>query len=213
MFVNTSVQYLKLNEDQWHECLESSYGFLRASWPGNWLGMPFVLLECLRFLDLQKKNSLSEAGKSMLGAAQSVAIEIENQAKSLPNFTEPEYHNRLHFADALTSMSIQIGILVQLEKKENQDWMLCALLTCIAHDFANSGKVNLVVSEIEMQSVNFLKPILIAHSVPDEWQTVIETAIVQNMARTWASPWRWNGERLIFRITALWQALRVEKTF
>jgi hypothetical protein len=36
-------------DDLWHECLESSYGFLRASWPRNWLGMPFVLLECLRF--------------------------------------------------------------------------------------------------------------------------------------------------------------------
>lgn len=179
MFVNTSVQYLKLNEDHWYECLESSYGFLRASWPGNWLGMPFVLLECLRFLDIQK-NSLSEAGKSMLGAAQSVAIEIENQAPSLPNFKEPEYHNRLHFADALTSMSVQLAILVQFEKKENQDWMLCALLTCIAHDFAHSGKVNRVESEIELQSVSFLKPILMAHSVPDEWQTVIETAIVRS---------------------------------
>lgn len=179
MFVNTSVQYLKLKEDHWHECLESSFGFLRASWPGNWLGMPFVLLECLRFLDIQK-NSLSEAGKSMLGAAQSVAIEIENQAQSLPKFKEPEYHNRLHFADALTSMSIQLAILVQLEKNENQDWMLCALLTCIAHDFAHSGKVNQVESEIEMQSASFLKPILIAHSVPDEWQTVIETAIVRS---------------------------------
>lgn len=179
MFVKSSIQYLNLKEDLWHECLESSYGFLRASWPGNWLGMPFLLLECLRFLDIQK-NSLSEAGKSMLGAAQSVAIEIENQAQSLPKFKEPEYHNRLHFADALTSMSIQLAILVQLEKNENQDWMLCALLTCIAHDFAHSGKVNLVESEIELQSVSFLKPILMAHSVPDEWQTVIEIAIVRS---------------------------------
>ena len=179
MFVKSSIQYLNLKEDLWHECLESSYGFLRASWPGNWLGMPFLLLECLRFLDIQK-NSLSEAGRSILGAAQSVAIEIENQAQSLPKFKEPEYHNQLHFADALTSMSIQLAILVQLEKNENQDWMLCALLTCIAHDFAHSGKVNLVESEIELQSVSFLKPILMAHSVPDEWQTVIEIAIVRS---------------------------------
>jgi hypothetical protein len=179
MIVKSSIQYLNLKEDLWHECLESSYGFLRASWPGNWLGMPFVLLECLRFLNLQE-NNLSEAGKSMLGAAQSVAIEIENQTQSRSNFSEPEYHNRLHFADALTSMSIQLAILVEMEKKENQDWMLCALLTCIAHDFAHSGKVNLVESEIEKQSVNFLKPILASHSVPDEWQKVIETAIVRS---------------------------------
>lgn len=77
-------------------------------------------------------------------------------------------------------MSIQLEILFEMEKKENQDWMLCALLTCIAHDFAHSGKVNLVESEIEKQSVNFLKPILASHSVPDEWQKVIETAIVRS---------------------------------
>jgi len=77
-------------------------------------------------------------------------------------------------------MSIQLEILVEMEKKENQDWMLCALLTCIAHDFAHSGKVNLVESEIEKQSVNFLKPILASHSVPAEWQKVIETAIVRS---------------------------------
>jgi len=29
----------------------------------------------------------------MLGAAQNVAIEIENQTQSRSNFTEPEYHN------------------------------------------------------------------------------------------------------------------------
>lgn len=197
--MNTSVQYLKLRKYHWHECLENSYDFLRASWPGNWPGMPFLLLECLRFLDI-KNNSLSAVGRSFLGAAQSVAIDIENQALSMQNFKEPEFHNRLHFADALTSMSIQLAILVQLEKKENQDWMLCALLTCIAHDFAHSGKVNLVETEIEIQSVSFLKPILIAHSVPDEWQKVIETAIIRsdfsivhhNHANVFGLPFQWD---------------------
>jgi hypothetical protein len=179
MFVNSSIQYLNLKEDLWHECLESSYGFLRASWPGNWLGMPSVLLECLRFLNLQE-NNLSEAGRSMLEAAKSVAFEIEKHAENLSDLKEPEYHNRLHFADALTSMSILLTILVELEKEANHDWIVCALLTCIAHDFAHSGKVNLVESEIENQSVNFLKPILASYSVPDEWKKVIETAIVRS---------------------------------
>jgi len=58
--------------------------------------------------------------------------------------------------------------------------MVCALLTCIAHDVVHPGKVNLVESEIEKQSVNFLKPILASHSVPAEWQKVIETAIVRS---------------------------------
>jgi hypothetical protein len=201
--VKSSIQYLNLKEDLWHECLESSYGFLRASWPGNWLGMSFVLLECLRFLNLQE-NNMSEAGRSMLKAAQSVAFEIEKHAETLSELNEPRYHNRLHFADALTSISVQLAILVMLKKEANQDWMACALLTCIAHDFVHPGKVNLAESEIEKQSVNFLKPILKSHSVPDEWQKIIDTVIVrsdfavvhQNHAQVAGKAFEWNLEWL-----------------
>ena len=197
--MKSSIQYLNLKEDLWHECLESSYGFLRASWPGNWLGMPFVLIECLRFLNLQE-NNLSEAGRGMLAAAKSVAYEIEKHAENLSELEEPKYHNRLHFADALTSMSVQLSILVALKKEANQDWMACALLTCIAHDFFHPGKVNLVESEIERQSVNFLKPILKSHSVPDEWRKIIATVIVrsdfavvhQNHAHVAGKAFEWN---------------------
>ena len=197
--MKSSIQYLNLKEDLWHECLESSYGFLRASWTGNWLGMPFVLIECLRFLNLQE-NNLSEAGRGMLAAAKSVAYEIEKHAENLSELEEPKYHNRLHFADALTSMSVQLSILVALKKEANQDWMACALLTCIAHDFFHPGKVNLVESEIEKQSVNFLKPILKSHSVPDEWRKIIATVIVrsdfavvhQNHAHVAGKAFEWN---------------------
>ena len=201
--MKSSIQYLNLKEDLWHECLESSYGFLRASWTGNWLGMPFVLIECLRFLNLQE-NNLSEAGRGMLAAAKSVAYEIEKHAENLSELEEPKYHNRLHFADALTSMSVQLSILVALKKEANQDWMACALLTCIAHDFFHPGKVNLVESEIERQSVNFLKPILKSHSVPDEWRKIIDTVIVrsdfavvhQNHAHVAGKAFEWNLEWL-----------------
>jgi hypothetical protein len=161
--------------------------------------MPFVLIECLRFLNLQEHN-LSEAGRGMLAAAKSVAYEIEKHAENLSELEEPKYHNRLHFADALTSMSVQLSILVALKKEANQDWMACALLTCIAHDFFHPGKVNLVESEIERQSVNFLKPILKSHSVPDEWRKIIDTVIVrsdfavvhQNHAHVAGKAFEWN---------------------
>lgn len=141
--------------------------------------MPWVLHQCLMFLDMDEQN-LSKAARSMLAAAQNVALEIENTYQNQPNFAEPKYHNRLHFADALTSMSIQLAILLALEKKANHDWMVCALLTCIAHDFLHPGKVNRVESEIEQQSVHLLQPILLSHCVPEEWQKVIETAIVRS---------------------------------
>jgi hypothetical protein len=147
---------------------------------------------------------MSEAGRSMLKAAQSVAFEIEKHAETLSELNEPRYHNRLHFADALTSISVQLAILVMLKKEANQDWMACALLTCIAHDFVHPGKVNLAESEIEKQSVNFLKPILKSHSVPDEWQKIIDTVIVrsdfavvhQNHAQVAGKAFEWNLEWL-----------------
>ncbi len=174
-----SLRYLDFKDRLWHACLEESYGFLRKSWRGDWLGMPLVLHECLIFLNLPD-NNLSLAAKSMLNAAASVAIEIENQNKNQKTFSEPHYHNRLHFADALTSMVIQLAILVELDEKPDHDWLACALLTCMAHDFFHPGKVNRHASEIEKQSFDFLKPILNIHLVPDEWQKIIETAIVRS---------------------------------
>jgi len=179
MSVNSFNLYLNLKGNLWYECLEDSYGVIRESWLGNWLGMPYLLQECLRFLNLHE-NNLSEEARSMLSAAKSVALEIERQAQSLPNFTEPKYHNRMHFADAITSMSVQLAILVERHGKANQNWMACAMLTCIAHDFLHPGKVNLIESEIEKQSFNLLKPILSFHTIPKEWQKVIETAIVRS---------------------------------
>jgi hypothetical protein len=141
--------------------------------------MPIILDDCLKFLNLHH-NNLSEAAKSMLDAAKSVALEIENQAQGEKKKNEPKYHNRLHFADALTSISIQLAILNKAQKQDSHDWMMCALLTCLSHDFGHPGKVNSFESEIEIQSVDSLKPILISHSVPEEWITIIETAIVRS---------------------------------
>ncbi len=179
MTANSSAHYLYLKDDLWHECLEESYGFLRASWQGHWLGMPAVLGHCMRFLNLHE-NHFSKAASSMLDAAQSLALEIESQTQTSTNLTEPKYHNRLHFADALTSMTVLLAVLSQLEKNTNHDWMACALLTCIAHDFLHPGKVNRFESEIEQKSVDFLNPILSLHCVPDEWQKIISTAIVRS---------------------------------
>ena len=72
---------------------------------------------------------MSEAGRGMLAAAKSVAIEIEKYAENMSELEEPKYHNRLHFADALTSMSILLAILTELEKEASHDWMVCALHT------------------------------------------------------------------------------------
>ena len=173
------LQYLDLKDELWYECLEASYGSLRKSWSGNWVGMPRVLDECLKFLNLQE-NNLSEAGRCMLAAAKSVAIEIEKHVENLSKLAEPKYHNRLHFADALTSMSIQLAILLELKKEANQDWMVCALLTCISHDLMHPGQVNRVESEIEKLSVNSLQPILTIHAIPNEWQKVIAAAIIRS---------------------------------
>lgn len=173
------LQYLDLKDRLWYDCLEESYGFLRGSWQNNWLGMPSVLDKCLNFLKIPEINS-SAVARSMLDAAKSVAIEIEQYNKNNNQFIEPKYHNRLHFADALTSMCIQLAILTESDEEVDQDWMACALLTCIAHDFFHPGKINRHESEIENQSFHLLEPILRINLVPMEWQKVIGTAIVRS---------------------------------
>ena len=81
MAEKSSIQYLDLKDDLWFECLEGSYGSLRKSWSGNWLGLPRVLDECLKFLNLQESN-LSEAGGSMLRAAKMLPLKLKNMLKT-----------------------------------------------------------------------------------------------------------------------------------
>ena len=171
--------YLKSEASDWHGCLENSLVFLRESWANNWVGLPALLSTCIDFLHLSRVD-LSQDASSMLSAAKHVALQIEHEYSASSMVSEPKYHNRLHVADALTAMSIQIAIQSAQEIKLNPEWMACALLTVIAHDFGHTGQVNRFPSEIELHSVQLLRPILDECSVPAAWCAAVELAIVNS---------------------------------
>jgi len=179
MQAHSFTDYLESEASDWHNCLENSLVFLRESWAGDWIGLPALLNKCIDFLNLSRVE-LSQDATHILSAAKHVALQIEQEYATSSMLSEPKYHNRLHVADVLTSMSIQIAIQSTQEIKLNPEWTACALLTVIAHDFGHTGQINRYPSEIELHSVQLLRPILDECSVPVVWREAVERAIVNS---------------------------------
>ena len=171
--------FLVRDEQNWLQCLENSYAALRSSWHSQWVGLPVVLAECVRYLKLNDQP-LSEPTANMLKAAERVAQEIEASFSQDGIQNEPLYHNRLHFADAITTMSVQIAIQSHLQNEPNPAWSACALLTGMAHDLGHSGRINKFESELEKHSVDLLRPILDECHVTGEWREWVEQSIIQS---------------------------------
>jgi hypothetical protein len=171
--------YLIRDEKSWMQCLENSYAALRTSWQGEWVGLPFLLKECVRYLGLHD-HEVSKPAAQMLKAAERVAQEIESSFVNDIFQTEPLYHNRLHFADAITTVSIQIAIQSQLNRNFNAEWSACALLACMAHDFGHNGRINQFESELEKYAVELLRPIMDECGVQGMWREWVERCILQS---------------------------------
>jgi len=172
-------EYLKAANDDWSISLEKSFAVLRKSWEGEWVGLPYLLSRCVDFLHLSKP-SLSSYATQMLLAANAIAESIEFQFSKISAETEPKYHNRLHIADVLTAISVLICIQSKIQGDLDKEWIACALLSAIAHDFDHPGKVNQFESEIESKTVQQLQPFLLNHQVPSYWCKALESAILRS---------------------------------
>lgn len=172
-------EYLLAENDDWSICLENSFAVLRKSWQSEWVGLPYLLSRCVVFLNLSA-TSLSSDASQMLLTAKAIAERIEFQCSQSPVETEPKYHNRLHTADVLTSLSTLIFIQSKNQGDLDKDWIACALLAAIAHDFEHPGKVNQFESEIESNTMSQLQPFLLTHQVPSHWCNALERAILRS---------------------------------
>jgi hypothetical protein len=148
-------KYLNVStNNNWNNILNTSLGFLRDSWRSSWIGLDQVLEECIDavFSDTHLSNSVL----NLLNCAREVALKIE---KNVALTWEPPYHNRLHFSDVLTCMSILL--LIEKEKKGVIDeyWTALLLLTVICHDYRHPGGINNTVMEIENLTISHLKEI------------------------------------------------------
>lgn len=172
-------EYLKSEFDDWSICLEKSFAVLRTSWESEWVGLPYLLSRCVHFLNLST-TTLSSDASQMLLTAKAIAERIEFQCSQSSEETEPKYHNRLHTADVLTSLSILICIQSKIQGDLDKEWIACAILSAIAHDFDHPGKVNQFESEIESNTMNQLQPFLLTNQVPSHWCNALEHAILRS---------------------------------
>jgi hypothetical protein len=116
----------------------------------------------------------------MLSAGLAVARASEERFATALSPLEPSYHNRLHTADVLTAMALQLDIEVKLGTSPDSDWMCAALLTAVAHDFMHLGVVNQQVSHMEKQACELLRPIMEDSKVASAWIERVETAIIRS---------------------------------
>lgn len=193
--------YLDTSSGDWAGCLLSSYGFLRHSWQTKWIGLPQVIKYCAEYLKLDT-NGEQDHVNTLLNAAMAIANKIEIEKGCGADTPEPRYHNRLHFADSLTTISLQCGLEVQNGARHDYAWQAALLLIAVAHDFRHPGHVNRHVSDIESTSVNFLIPILESLNVSALWMERVSHAILRsdfslvkdNHSRVRGSAFEWNND-------------------
>lgn len=171
--------FLDNRSGDWSRCLKESLRFLRDSWGTRWVGLPLLVDACADFLKLNVTEP-TEITAKLLTVAREVAGEIEADSASNALYAEPCYHNRLHFADVLTIVTLQSAIESQHSNVSDTQWQATLILVAIAHDLRHPGRVNHHGSEIEQLSVNALRPYLQKHAVPDLWSKRIERIILSS---------------------------------
>lgn len=193
--------YLELSGTNWCPCLLSSYAHLRDSWQTQWRGLPALVEDCAAFLELSAKDIGSQT-RLLLDLALAVARHIEAEKGRGIETAEPHYHNRLHFADSLTTITLQCSMEVRHGAVSDTDWQAALLLIAVAHDFHHPGRVNRHTSDIESASVNALLPLMASMNVCDVWIDRIRTVILrsdfslarENHARVARLAFQWNPD-------------------
>ena len=210
MVMGSSPTFLDNAAGDWRACLDASLAFLRCSWDGQrlessdgarngrWVGLPFLVDACANFLGISGAAPSAVSAK-LIAVARQVATQIEAEGGCGVGSAEPGYHNRLHFSDSLTTITLQAAIESQRLGVDDPDWKAALVLIALAHDFRHPGRVNSARAEIEQQSFDALKPYLQQHAVPALWVERIEAVILrsdfsvvaENHQRVAGQPFSW----------------------
>lgn len=178
--------------------LDLVFSMLRESWCDQWMTLPRVLDACQQVL-FDPTDSRNPECEQLLKAAMLVCQNIE---RSCQGSIEPAYHNRLHFADAMVSLTTLMRLQAKLTGVSSPAWMAALLLTVSAHDFSHPGGANAHPHQIEQHSLVALQPMLEGHLDP-RWFAILSELIlhtdpadvpgnhawVQGKAFQWDMPW------------------------
>lgn len=152
---------------------------LRYRWPHRWPGLAHVFKACLRRLgcdvdgQVSRSSDCSKAGTSqrfqvLLNSAMAIARLSEHQSRRQ---NEPSYHNRLHTADTLISMTALLSQTSSIGCSDSRDHNTCSrafdadhfafmLLVMLCHDVSHPGKINRFRFANELHSLRIVFPLL-----------------------------------------------------
>lgn len=189
----------------------------RAQWPG----LPAVAQACIESLGLAPAEVQAKAQEkvpanfqakvqtpasddlaAMLHFVQAVAQSMEALGRSWPEGRpEPAYHNRLHTADVLLTLTALLHGQQASHQPEARPWAAACLAAAVAHDYGHPGGTNAQPFELESRSWQALA----AHTpaLPQPWRGRIESLIlhtdpltvqanhlrVASQAFDWTLPW------------------------
>jgi len=158
---------------------------LRAAWPDLWPGMPRVLAACLAQLGHAADAVAPGPAAAVHACMQDLAEAIETDGRCrLTQGLEPAYHNRLHMADTLVSLTALLletrqdpgETRLAQQQPAHAEWL--AMLAMLGHDFHHDGTINKTPSELERRSVSLLAPLLERHGVSAEDSAVVNDLIL-----------------------------------
>lgn len=195
------ARYLELSDANWTFCLLSSFAYLRHSWQTQWLGLAKVVQDCASFLQITGTAEDSQT-RLLLELALTVARQIETEKGRGPETPEPHYHNRLHFADSLTAITLQCSLELRQGAAPDSAWQAALLLIAVSHDLHHPGRVNRHTSDIESASVTALLPLMTSMNLSEIWIERIRTVILrsdfslvgENHGRVAGRPFQWNTD-------------------
>ena len=133
----------------WLNIYAATLNNLRGKWPHDWPGLPVVLQACIQNLWPQHPPVDLDANL-MLKAAHAMAQHMEQVAHQ--SDFEPQYHNRLHTADALSAACLLMQCLQSQGHDLPDDWMAAVLLAVTSHDVLHPGGANGFLQEFEQRS-------------------------------------------------------------
>ena len=152
-------------QDGWRGLI-NSLSALRQSWQQGWVGLPSVLAACQQALGLQTQDSDQDQhqGPQRIMALNDYAMHIAERMEQQDAY-QPAYHNNLHTADVLVSLTVLLLIQTQTSPAVDKWWLAMLLAAAVGHDFAHPGGKNQFDSEIESNSITRLKAQIDARSL------------------------------------------------
>ena len=150
---------------------------LRSKWPNAWPGLPAVLNACIHKLWPQGPPQSGSQAQTLLNAAKNMASHMEDVADA--SIYEPNYHNRLHTADALTAICLLMQSLKAQEFKLSDEWAAALLLAVSSHDVLHSGGANGFVQEFEQRSAHEMRDIAQGLNMDAVWTDRVSELILR----------------------------------